>query len=93
MYEVPLPLRLRVGHVILFFLWMIFPDILGFISSKNRSELSQIYHDFTKMIETQFSKLIKVFKSDNAEEYKAHEFTSILHQFGTVPQSSCVGTS
>ena len=45
------------------------------------------------MIETQFSKPIKVFKSDNAQEYKAHEFTSILHQFGVVPHSSCAGTS
>ena len=33
---------------------------------KNRYELSQIYRDFTKMIETQFSKPIKVFRSDNA---------------------------
>ena len=32
---------------------------------KNRSELYQIYHNFTKMIETQFSKPIKVFRSDN----------------------------
>ena len=60
---------------------------------KNRSELYQIYRDFTKMIETQFSKPIKVFRSDNAQEYKAHEFTSILHQFGIVPHSSCPGTS
>ena len=60
---------------------------------KNRSELSQIYRDFTKMIETQFSKPIKVFRSDNAQEYKAHEFTDILHQSGTIPHSSCAGTS
>ena len=33
---------------------------------KNRYELYQIYHDFTKMIETRFSKPIKVFRSDNA---------------------------
>ena len=33
-YGVLLPLLLRVGHVILLFFWMIFPDILGFISSK-----------------------------------------------------------
>ena len=45
------------------------------------------------MIETQFSKLIKIFRSDNAQEYKAHEFTYILHQFGTIPHSSCDGTS
>ena len=45
------------------------------------------------MIKTQFSKYIKVFRSDNSEEYKAHEFTSILHQFGIVPHSSCAGTS
>ena len=55
---------------------------------QNRYELYQIYHDFTKMIETQFSKPIKVSRSDNA-----HEFISILHQFGTVPHSSCAGTS
>ena len=30
----PLPFILRVGHVTLLFLWMIFPDILRFISSK-----------------------------------------------------------
>ena len=60
---------------------------------KNRSELSQIYRDFTKMIETQFSKPIKVFRSDNAQEYKAHEFTDILHQSGTIPHSSCASTS
>ena len=60
---------------------------------KNRSKLSQIYRDFTKMIETQFSKPIKVFRSDNAQEYKAHEFTYILHQSGTIPHSSCAGTS
>ena len=60
---------------------------------KNRSELYQIYRDFTKMIETRFSKPIKVFRYDNAQEYKAHEFTSILHQFGIVPHSSCPGTS
>ena len=45
------------------------------------------------MIETQFSKPIKFFRYDNAQEYKAHEFTSILHQFGIVPHSSCASTS
>ena len=40
------------------------------------------------MIETRFSKPIKVFGSDNVQE-----FTSILHQFSTVPHSSCAETS
>ena len=34
MYGAPLPFLLRVGNVTLLFLWMIFPDILGFIPSK-----------------------------------------------------------
>ena len=72
---------------------MIFPNILRFISSKIHSELYQIYRDFTKRIETQFSKPIKVFRFDNTQEYKAHEFTSILHQFGIVSHTSCAGTS
>ena len=37
---------------------------------KNSFELYQIYRDFTKMIETQFSKPIKVFRSDNAQDIK-----------------------
>ena len=60
---------------------------------KNHYELYQIYHDFTKMIERRFSKPIKVFRSDNAQEYEAYEFTSILHQFYIVPHSFCAGTS
>ena len=60
---------------------------------KNRFEPYQIYRDFTKMIATRFSNPIKVFRYDNAQEHKAHEFTSILHQFGIVPHSSCAGTS
>ena len=30
----PSPISTPVGHITLLFLWMIFPDILGFISSK-----------------------------------------------------------
>ena len=36
---------------------------------KSRSEILPIYSNFTKMIETQFSKRIKIFRSDNALEY------------------------
>ena len=36
---------------------------------KHRSELLQVYSNFAKMVETQFSKRIKIFQSDNALEY------------------------
>ena len=41
---------------------------------KYRSELLHIYCTFAKMVETQFSKLIKTFHSDNALEYTQHDF-------------------
>jgi hypothetical protein len=41
---------------------------------KSCSELLDIYRTFAKMVETQFSKPIKVFRSDNALEYTQHDF-------------------
>ena len=36
---------------------------------KYRFELLQVYSNFAKMVETQFSKRIKIFRFDNALEY------------------------
>ena len=36
---------------------------------KHRFELLKVYSNFEKMVETQFSKRIKIFRSDNALEY------------------------
>ena len=36
---------------------------------KHHSELLQVYSNFAKMVETQFSKRIKIFRFDNALEY------------------------
>ena len=36
---------------------------------KSRSEILPIYSNFAKMVETQFSKRIKTFRSNNALEY------------------------
>ena len=36
---------------------------------KYHSELLQVYSNFAKMVETQFSKRIQIFRSDNALEY------------------------
>ena len=46
---------------------------------KHRSELLQIYSNFAKMVETQFSKRIKIFRSDNALEYTQYAFQAVLH--------------
>ena len=60
---------------------------------KHRSKLLQVYSNFAKMVETQFSKHIKIFRSDNALEYTQYTFQTILHSYGTVHQLTCPGTS
>lgn len=60
---------------------------------KNRSKLKQIYYDFSTIIRTQFSRTIKIFRSDNAKEYLDYEFLSFLRANGTLSHQSCAGTS
>ena len=59
---------------------------------KYRSELLQVYSNFAKMVETQFSKRIKIFWSDNAFEYTQYAFQAVLHSYDTVHQLTCPGT-
>ena len=59
---------------------------------KHRSELLQVYSNFAKMVETQFSKRIKIFQFDNAFEYTQYAFQAILHSYGTIYQITCPGT-
>ena len=51
---------------------------------KHHFELLQVYSNFAKMVETQFSKRIKNFQSDNTLEYTQYAFQAILHSYGTV---------
>ena len=60
---------------------------------KHRSELLQVYSNFAKMVKTQFSKRIKIFRSDNALEYTQYAFQAVLHSYGTIHQLTCPGTS
>ena len=60
---------------------------------KHRSELLQIYSNFAKMVETQFSKRIKIVRSDNALEYTQYAFQAVLHSYSTVHQLTCPSTS
>ena len=52
-----------------------------------------IYQTFHKMIETQFNHTVKVFRSDNTQEYNDKSFLSFLDSHGTLPQRSCLYTS
>ena len=60
---------------------------------KHCSKLLQVYFNFAKIVETQFSKRIKIFRSNNAFEYTQYAFQSVLHSYGTVHQLICLGTS
>ena len=60
---------------------------------RSRDELLNIYRNFANMVKTQFSKTIKVFRSDNARELTQHAFKHILYSHGTVHQFLCPGTS
>ena len=60
---------------------------------KSRSEILSIYYNFAKMVETQFSKRIKTFRSNNALEYTQYAFQALLHSYGTVHHLTCPGTS
>ena len=51
---------------------------------KNRSELGETYRNFATMIDTQFKKKIKLFRADNAKEYKESELSKFLASYGTL---------
>ena len=51
---------------------------------KHHSELLQVYSNFAKIVEIQFSKRIKKFRSDNAFEYTQYAFQAVLHSYGIV---------
>ena len=60
---------------------------------KHRSELLQVYSNFVKMVETQFSKRIKIFRSNNALEHTQYAFQAVLHSYDTIHQLTYPGTS
>ena len=59
---------------------------------KSRYELP-IYSNIAKMVETQFFKHIKTFRSNNAFEYTQYAFQALLHSYGTVHHLTCPCTS
>src|SRR3954466_11721488 len=59
---------------------------------RHHSEIVQIYTDFTNMIQTQFQKRIKIFRSDGAKEYLSSSMNNLLKSHGTLHQQSCPHT-
>ena len=51
---------------------------------KHRSKLLHVYSNFAKIVETQFSKHIKIFRSNYALKYTQYAFQAVLHSYGTV---------
>ena len=60
---------------------------------KSHSEILPIYSNFAKLVELQFFKCIKNFRSDNALEYTQYAFQSLLHSYGTIHHLTCPCTS
>ena len=70
------------------FLVLVGLDILLMISwifnMKHRSELLQVYSNFAKIVETQFFKHIKIFRSYNALKYSQYAFQIVLYSYDTI---------
>ena len=60
---------------------------------KSRSELLPIYSNFAKIVETQFSKRIKIFRSGNALKYTQYAFQALLHSYSTIHHLTYPSTS
>jgi hypothetical protein len=56
---------------------------------KHRSDIVLIFKTFHKMIQTQFSRIIKLFRSNNAQEYNDTSVLSVLDTNDTLPHCSC----
>ena len=69
-----------------------YPRYSWIFPMKSHSEILPIYSNFAKMIETQFSKHIKTFQSNNALEYTQYAFQTLLHSYGIVHHLTCLGT-
>jgi transposase InsO family protein len=96
MFGVLLHLPLRGDLAIYLFIFIFVDDYSRFTwiyMLKHRSDLVPIFQTFHKMIQTQFSRTIKIFRSDNAQEYNDKSFLSILDSNGTLPHRSCPYTS
>lgn len=59
---------------------------------KEKSEVSDVFQRFYKLIKTQFHSKIQIFRSDNGKEFFNQNLESFFEKKGIVHQSSCVYT-
>ena len=60
---------------------------------KNKSQATEIFKEFHKLVLTQFKKEIRVLRTDNGREYFDKTLSDYLATHGILHQSSCVNTS
>lgn len=56
---------------------------------RTKSKVFSIFKSIFAYIETQFSTLIKVLRSDSSGEYMSHDFLNFLFENGIISQRSC----
>jgi len=56
---------------------------------RSKSEVFQVFQTFIAYVETQFTSVIKVLRSDSGGEYMSNEFQAFLTQKGILSQRSC----
>ena len=59
---------------------------------KNKSDVSTIFRSFAQMIQTQYSSVIKVLRSDNGGEYINFELSEFLSEQGILHETICLHT-
>jgi len=59
---------------------------------RHKSEVHDVYVQFSTMVYTHFSNRIKVFRSDSGGEYRSKKFLDLLKSHGTLPQLSYLHT-
>lgn len=59
---------------------------------KQKNEVIHIFQQFHKMIQTQYSKKIKILRSDNGGEFVNHKFHEYFKKHGLIHETTCPQT-
>jgi hypothetical protein len=59
---------------------------------KQKNEVLHIFQQFHKMIQTQYSKKIRILRSDNGGEFVNHQFSEYFKKHGLIHETTCPQT-